>query len=55
MAEEVAGAVIPLGLPGVVVQVVAGLAHPLTVFRDQQIQEVAGAADPLAVQAARAL
>ena len=62
MAEVVAGAKIPLlGLPGVVVQVVAGLAvkrlavAPPTVLREQQIRAVAVAAERLAGLVARAL
>lgn len=62
MAEVVAGANMPLGgLPGVVVQVVAGLAVSRlavaspTVLREQQIRAVAVAAERLAVQVARAL
>ena len=62
MAEVVAGANRPLlmDLPGVVVQVVAGLAVkrlavPPTVLREQQIRAVAVAAEGLAVQVARAL
>ena len=57
-----AGAKIPLlGLPGVVVQVVAGLAvkrlavAPPTVLREQQIRAVAVAAERLAGLVARAL
>ena len=61
MAEVVAGAVMPVGLPGLVVQVVAGLAvkrlavAPPAVLRDQQIRAEAEAGDRLAGLVARAL
>jgi hypothetical protein len=55
MVEVVAGAVLPLGLPGMVVQVVEGMAQTSPVLREQQILAVAVAADRLAVLAVRAL
>jgi hypothetical protein len=55
MVEVVAGAVLPLGLPGMVVQVVEGMAQTSPVLREQQIRAVAVAADRLAVLAVRAL
>jgi hypothetical protein len=55
MVEVVAGAVLPLGLPGMVVQVVEGMAQTPPVLREQQILAVAVAADRLAVLAVRAL
>jgi hypothetical protein len=56
MVEVVAGAVLPLGLPGMVVQVVEGMAQMSPVLREQQIRAVAVvAAERLAGLVARAL